>query len=83
MPKGDKKFLGYVLEKDPMIDMWFNGGPGEVSIALNKHSSVSWSVTVSKGNVSLTGGGNTERAAREDLTRRMHDYKSILECFDL
>ena len=83
MAKGDKKFLGYDLEKDPRIDMWFNeGGPGEASIALNKHSEGSWSITISKGNVSLIGAGKTERAAREELTRRMRDHKKLLECFD-
>lgn len=85
LPK-TKRFLGYTLEKDPNIDMWFNeGGPGEVSISLNKHSDEAWSISISIffGGTTLTGNGKTERAARDDLIKRMKGMNNLLSHFEV
>jgi hypothetical protein len=76
-----KKFLGFQLEKDPKVDLWFNdGGPGEVSVALNRFED-SWVITITLGQAILRGEGKTERAAREELTRKMKAYSNLLSYF--
>lgn len=81
-----KYFLGWKLEKDPMVDMWTNQyNRFDVIIALNKFGDHSWSFTVQLplGSPTIGGTGKTESAARDDLITNLQKAKKLLSNFEV